>query len=394
MSMLGRLRTLFAGPVEKRSALGGWEGAFLPMATASGMPVNPTMAENLSASLACISVIATGMASLPAYVYRRAGGVRTEAPTHPVTRLIRAPNPHQTWPDMVEWMMGQVLLRGNALLAIDSDGAGRPVALWPIPWQNVQPMLLASGRLAYDVVAYTNPWGGAGQPRRLLSGEVFHLKDRSDDGLIGRSRISRAPETIGNALALQNWTGSMWLNGATPAGVLSFANSLNPEQYNRIRESFTEKFTGTWNARRPLILEQGAQWQSVSVSPEDAEVLASRRFTVEELARLFQVPPPLIQDYSRNTFTNAATAGLWFAQFTLAPWATKIEAEFRRALFSSGTYELEIDLSGLMRGDYTARWAAYAVAIDKGILTPDEIREAEGYNPRGTVPAPGEAEAA
>jgi HK97 family phage portal protein len=144
-----------------------------------------------------------------------------------------------------------------------------------------------------------------------------------------------------------------------------------------------ETLAGPQNARKIMILEHGATWQSLAVSPEDAEVLASRRFSVEELCRLFGTPPPIVQSYGHNTFMNAAQASLWFAQLTLTPWVRKIEAEFTRSVFgSSSGYELEIDLSGLMRGDYAARWAAYAVAVQNSILDVNEIREAEGYNPR------------
>jgi HK97 family phage portal protein len=128
-------------------------------------------------------------------------------------------------------------------------------------------------------------------------------------------------------------------------------------------------------------LEQGLKFSALSVSPEDAEVLESRRFTVEEMARIFGVPPPVIQDYTHGTFTNTAQAATWFAQLTLTPWVRKIEAEFSRALFTDPAMHLEIDLSALMRGDYAARWTAAQIAVANGILTPNEIREQEGFNP-------------
>jgi HK97 family phage portal protein len=279
--------------------------------------------------------------------------------------------------------MASTLLHGNGIAAIEFDGAGRPTGLLPVPWQNVSVMMLPSGRLAYDVVAYVSPWGGTGQPRRYLEGEVLHLKDRSDDGILGRSRISRAPEVLGTASALQEWSGSMWRNQGTPSGALKVPGPLNQGQFDRLKAITRANLAGQHNARQIMILDNGAEWQSLSVSPEDAEVLASRRFSVEELCRVFQVPPPIVQDYTHNTFTNSQQAALWFAQFSLTPWVRKIEAEFTRSVFgSSSGYELEIDLSGLMRGDYAARWAAYAVAVQNNILDVNEIREAEGYNPR------------
>jgi HK97 family phage portal protein len=311
-----------------------------------------------------------------------------EVAEHPVARLIRRPNATQTWPDWIEWTLAQTLLHGNALSMLEYDGAGRPVALVPVPWGHVQPMMLPNGSLAFDFVQMNSIWGGTGLPRRLLSSDVFHLRDRSDDGLLGRSRLSRASEVLGNALALQEWTGAMWRNQATPAGAVKFPGPLNDGMMQRLRAQFSQGYTGTHNARRVLLLEGAAEWQSISVSPEDAEVLASRRFSVEELCRLYQVPPPLVQDYTHNTFTNAAQASLWFAQFSLGPWVRKIEAEFSRSVFTDPALHLEIDLSGLMRGDYEARWKAHEIAVRNQILDANEVREVEGWNPRAATPEP------
>jgi HK97 family phage portal protein len=354
-----------------------------------GGSVNTVLAENLSTVTASVNAITSVMGSLPAYVYRKDGASRVEAPSHPVARLIRQPNTRQTWPDFMEFLLGSTLLQGNGLAAIETDGAGRATALLPIPWNAVQVVVLPSGRLAFDVVAYRTPWGGNGQPRRYLDTEVLHLKDRSDDGWLGRSRISRAPGVLNNALSLQDWCNSMWQNQATPSGAVELEGSLNEEQFKRLRAQFDSSFTGTGNARKVLILDNKASWKALSVSPEDAEVLASRRFSGEEIARLFGVPPPIVGDLSHGTFTNSETAGRWFAQFTLAPWARKIEAEFQRSVFADPAFSLEIDLSGLMRGDFAARWQANVAAVQAGILDVDEVREAEGYNPRGKTQAPG-----
>jgi HK97 family phage portal protein len=379
------------GKTETRTATtDSYAAAFGIRPTASGQYVNATLAENLATVTACIGAISSVMSSLPALVYRTAPGGRVEVPNHPVARLLRQPNANQSWPDWMEWTMAQVLAHGNAISAVEYDGAGQPTAVVPIPWGNVQVSVLPSGRLAYDVVQYTAPWGGTGRPRRLLAGEVFHLRDRSDDGLIGRSRISRAPDVIGNAMALQDFSGNAWRNQATPSGAIELPVSLGPEAAKGLLARLRETQAGTRNARSIMLLDGGATWKSLSVSPEDAEVLASRKFSVEELCRVLGVPPPIVQAYEFNTFTNAQQAALWFAQFTLAPWARKIEAEFSRSVFGASDHSLELDLSGLMRGDYEARWKANVAAVQAGILDADEVREVEGWNPRGR-PAAGEA---
>jgi HK97 family phage portal protein len=339
------------------------------------------MAENLATVTACVTAISSTLASLPALVYRRSDTGRTEAPTHPVARLIRRPNSRQTWPDWLEMMASQVLLWGNAISVIEFDGAGRVTGLLPIPWCNVMMSLLPSGRIAYDISNYIAPWGGTGEPRRYMDDEVFHLRDRSDDGYVGRSRLSRAPEMLSQASALQDYSSGVWRNFASPSGAIKHPGKLSNDAKTNIADSFERRHAGPHNAKRSIILDEGMDWVPLSVSPEDAEVLASRRFTVEELCRLFNVPPPIIQDYSHGTFTNAAQAGLWFAQLTLLPWVKKVEAEFARSVFGEGSeFHLELDLSGLTRGDFAARWTANVAAVQAGILTKNEIREAEGYD--------------
>jgi HK97 family phage portal protein len=162
---------------------------------------------------------------------------------------------------------------------------------------------------------------------------------------------------------------------------------IGPETKMGLRQQFESRHGGAGNAGRTLVLDGGLDWKAAQISPEDAELLETRKFGVEEICRLFQVPPPIVQDYSKNTFTNSETAGRWFATFCLAPWARKIEAEFARSLFpTNSSYELELDLSGFLRGDPETRWNAHKIALETGVLDPDEVREVEGWNPRRETP--------
>lgn len=334
------------------------------------------LAENLAAVLAAVNVVSSGLASLPARVYQQQDAGRVEAPNHPVSRLIAAPNDQQTWPDLIEWIMGSVLLRGNALCVIGWDGRGAPQTLTPVPWSRVSVTLLPSLRLQY---AISPPNGG---PQQILSqDQVFHLKDRSDDGYVGRSRLDRAREALDGAKAAQDFASAVWRNAATPSGVLEVPAGVSAEGFQRMRSAFNARYAGQENAGSVIFADPGAKFTATQISPEDAQLLDTRRFTVAEIARIFQVPPPLLQDYSNSTFTNAAQASIWFAQVTLTPWARKIEAEFARSVFTDGSSHLEVDLTGLLRGDYATRWTANVAAVGAGILTKDEIREQEGYGP-------------
>jgi len=385
MSLITRIATRLG--FERRSSRFGE----LPGMAVTGHAVNTRTAENLSAVLACVSAVATAIASLPAYVYRHAGSGRNIDHAHPLNRLMtRGPNQWQTWPDFIEWLVASTLMRGNGLAEIVTNARGEVVELRPIPWDWVSVYMLPSGRLAYDVTEQMGIWGATGRLRRLLQGEVLHLRDRSDDGLLGRSRLSRASEVVGAGMALQEATGALWRNGIFPSGALSLEGKLTPEQRNLLRQSLESAHGGAGKQGKVLLLEGGMKWQQITISPEDAEILDSRRFSIEEIARLFQVPPPIIQDYTHNTFTNSEAAGRWFAQFTIGPWVRKLEAEFARSVIGEGSPDMsvEFDLSGFMRGDYTARWQAHEIAVRNDILTRNEVREIEGWNPREELETP------
>ncbi len=377
----------YLDPVEERAREVSWD-ALRGGVDVGGSNINPRAAENLSTVMACVGAISSAMASLPAFVYRKLERGREIDEAHPIAKLIATgPNPHQTWADFIEWTMASAILRGNSVAEISTDGRGGVTGLRPIPWEHVSVVLLASGRLAYDVTEHSLG-GGTGKSRRLLQGEVMHLRDRSDDGLIGRSRLQRAASVVQAGLSIQEFANALYRNGINPSGAIEIDGRLNELAKKNLADSFRETFGGPTHAAKALVLDGGLKWKQLSISPEDAEFLASRRFTVEELARLFGVPPPMAGDLSHGTFSNVETLLRFFATNTLAPWVRKLEAEFTRSVFSASsrsTHKLELDLSGLLRGDPAQRWQAWKVAIEAGVLDTDEIREEEGWNPRGAA---------
>jgi len=353
--------------------------------------VNPQTAENLSLVASAVGVIASAMSSLPTYVYRRTDSGREIDEAHPLTQLIEeGPNRHQSWADWVEWTMAQILLRGNGLSEIVRDGAGRVTAIEPLPWDGVSVLRLGSGRLAYDAVRISDLWGSIASPQRFLEGEVVHVRDRSDDGLIGRSRLSRSPAVFASALTVQETASDALANLSSPSGGLTAPGVIDDETAARLKDSWESKFGGR-NLGRFVVMGDGLKFERFMLNPEDAELLDSRRFSAEEIARLFNLPPPLVGIWDNSTFTNSETAGRWFGMFCLAPWCRKIEAEIKRSVFTEDertTHSIELDMSALLRGDYAARWAAYKIAVDADILTRNEVREIEGFNPRRDGNAP------
>ena len=339
--------------------------------------VTPAKAEALTAVCACVDAVCW-LASLPVYVQRRTETGVIDLPNHPVARLLRRPNETQTQVDYLAWKLRQVLLYANALSIIDRDDAARPVALLPVPWDRVTVLSLPSGKIAYEIYDLD------GQRRRYLAEEVLHIRDTSDDGIVGVPRLSRASQAVRNALELQGWATSMWTNAATPSGAIQIEGRLAPNQFDEIRSRLEHRHTGARNARSVLVLDGGAKWQPLSASPEDAEVLQSRKHATEDIARLFGVPSPIINQHDRSTFSNSETLIRFFAQSTLSWWARKLESSMERALLGSGSADVSIliDLSGLMRGAYEERWRVGIEAVKAGILDIDELREQEGLNKR------------
>lgn len=346
-------------------------------------PANPYLAENLAVTLASVNILATTLSALPVNVYQRRGGQRVEQPDHWLHRIVRGgANDHQVWGALIESAIASVELFGNALVEILRSEDGTIIGLRFIPWAWVTVQMLSTGRMAFDVYEPQMPAMGA-RRRRLLAADCIHLKDRSDDGLIGRSRLSRARAALTAAAAQQTFATAFLERGAQPSGVISYDGPLTEEQRCDLRESFTRKHVGPAMAGTALILDDGLKWQAMQVSPEDAELLASRRFSVEEIARVFGVPPPLVGDLSHGTFTNSREAARWFGQFSLTPRVRRLEAELNRALFGPvSRYEIEFDMSDLLRSDPETRWASHKIAIEAGVLDPDEVRQLEGWNAR------------
>lgn len=342
-------------------------------------------AEGHATAVACVNAISGTIASLPAAVYNIEDGRRSEATDHPLNRLITTgANAHQTWADFIEIVLSDVLINGNALAEIVTSVEGTVTELKPIPWRSVSVSQTASGRLAYDFVEPALN-GSTGLSRRLLEDDVLHLKDRSDNGLVGVPRLRRAAMAGENATRLDMHTGLMYENGGRPGGFLTAEGKLSEQSAMRLKQSWNSLFSGAGRGRT-AVLEHGLKYEAFDTfSPEDQEILNARRFTVEEIARVFGVPPVMVGDLSNSSFTNSETMLRFFAQSTLTQWCRKIETEFSRSVFSDserGSFELDVDLSGLLRGDPETRWNAHQIAIDSGVLDPEEVREIEGFDRR------------
>jgi HK97 family phage portal protein len=387
MNLLARI----FGRAEKRNAPSSWDlmrGAGFE--TQAGVSVSPYIAENLSAVFACVQAISETVASLPLLIYRKErDGVRVASPSHPVALLFsRAPNSLQTPPELIEMATAHCLLRGNSYMEIVRDNRGAPTELIPLHPDHVAVLRIpGTRRIVYD---YSDP--NIGGTRRLLPDEVLHLRDRSDDGVVGKSRLERARESLGTAIATESFAANTYRNGAALSGVLSHPGVLGDDAGRRLRESFVQGYTGTSKAGHVLIAEEGLKWESISVPPRDAEMLESRKFSTEQIARLFRVPPPIIGTLADTNYSSVTELGRWFLTQTITPWLTRWERLIERSLFSDEgrrSYEVEFDTDLFVRGDYLQRLQGYRIGREVGLYSANDLRRFERLNLRTDADADG-----
>jgi HK97 family phage portal protein len=387
MNLISRLFGNRAAATEKRSATVKSSDPYLAeffgeRDTASGVPVSAHLAENLSVVFAAVQAISETVATLPVRVYRKLGpGTREEDLAHPVARIFSGdPNERQSATEFLEMVTAHCLLRGNGFAEIIRDVRGAPVGLEPFHPDHVSVVRISrTGRYAYDV---SLPAGGT---RRLLPEEMLHLKDRTDDGVVGKSRLARARETFGSALATERYAASTFRNGASMSGVLMHPEALDEASTTRLRKSFEETYSGADKAGKVAVLEEGLKWQQVSVSPDDAQMLESRRFSVEALARIYRVPGPIIGDFQGGNYSSISEVGRWFYSHTIMPWLNKWERLIEHAMLSTAarqSYEIEFDCDLLLRGDMLTRFQAYRIAREIGVYNANELRGFEKANRR------------
>jgi HK97 family phage portal protein len=372
--LLKERRTITLDELDKMmdSAIGGGESS-------SGMLVTPTESLSTVAVFACVRVLAETIAMLPLITYRRlAGGGKARATDHRLYRLLHdAANPEMTSYEFRVCMVGQCCTWGNAYAQIEISDNG-PKALWPLRSDRMTVKRTPGG------VLYLYKLPGETEPRKLPASQILHFRGLSSDGILGYSPIALAREAVGLSMATERYAARFFGNDSRPGGVLQHPAKLTPEAAKRLKDSWEAAHRGVPNSSRVAVLEEGVTWQSVGIPPADAQFLESRRFQVEEIARLFRVPPHMLADLERATFSNVEELGLEFVMFTLMPWLVSFEQRIHESLFrpdERDTYFAEHLVSGLLRGDMQSRYAAYQIGRMNGWLSADDIRELENMNP-------------
>ena len=343
------------------------------------MRVSADSAMRLAAVYACVRILSETMASLPLVLYRqRKDGGKDRVTDHWLYQVLaKRPNRYQNPFEWREMLQGHLALRGNAFCQIITDGRGEITQLVPIHPDRVRMELLDSGEYRYRVR------NQGGQEMLLPRGQIWHLRGLSSDGLFGLSPIDLARESLGMALAAQDYGARFFNNDAKPTGGwIEFPGTFKDQEAKRVfRESYQAAQSGD-NRGKVLVLENGMKFHEVGVTNKDAQFLELRKFQITDIARLFRVPPHMIADLDRATFSNIEQQSLEFVMHTMTPWAERWEAAIEADLMLDGDeLEVEFDFANLMRGDAASRSAYYQSGIQNGWLTRNEARVAENLNP-------------
>ena len=354
--------------------------------TTSGKPVNERNAMQTTAVYSCVRILAEAVASLPLHVYAyKVGGGKEMVTDHPLYTLLHdEPNPEMTSFVFRETLMSHLLIWGNAYAQIIRDGAGRVIGLYPLLPNRMDVERDEKGRLYYVYSRDTdeNPNFRGNGDFILKKDEVLHIPGLGFDGLVGYSPIAMAKNAVGMTLACEEYGASFFANGANPGGVLEHPGVLKDP--GKVRESWNSVYQGTANAHKVAVLEEGMKYHQIGIPPEEAQFLETRKFQLNEIARLYRIPPHMIGDLDKSSFNNIEQQSLEFVKYTLDPWVIRWEQALQKALLlpgEKGKYFVKFNLDGLLRGDYKSRMEGYATGRQNGWFSTNDIREMENMNP-------------
>jgi HK97 family phage portal protein len=344
--------------------------------TAAGKDVNERTALSVTTVYACVRCLAEAIGGLPLHVYKyNDDGSKQRIPEHFLYKLLHdAPNSEMTSFVWRETLMSHLLIYGNAFSQILRDGRGQVVGLYPLLPSRMDVDRDENGSIVYT---YHSDKGSV----RLTKWSVLHIPALGFDGLVGYSPIAMAKNTIGTALAVEEYGSKFFANGATPGGVLEFPGPV--KDVNRVKETWNAGYQGTENAHRTAVLEEGAHFVPMSIPPEQAQFLETRKFTTNEICRLFKVPPHLVGDLEHATFSNIEHQSIDFVTHSVRPWVARWEQSLQQALIlpsEQGKIFIKFNVDGLLRGDYASRMQGYATARQNGWLSANDIRELEDMN--------------
>lgn len=382
---MGIFSSIFKARDKPKNQTAGSSYRFYMGGSSSGKPVNERSAMQMTAVYSCVRILSEAIASLPLHLYRyKQDGGKEKAIDHRLYHLLHdEPNPEMSSFVFRETLMTHLLLWGNAYAQVIRNGKGEIVALYPLMPDRMNVDRDDTGQLYYEYrtstdEAKTNPQNAT---VRLKPSDVLHIPGLGFDGLVGYSPIAMAKNAIGMAIACEEYGAKFFANGAAPSGVLEHPGTLKDPQ--KLRESWQSTFGGSSNSNKVAVLEEGLKYNPISIAPEQAQFLETRKFQVDEIARIFRIPPHMIGDLEKSSFSNIEQQSLEFVKYTLDPWVTRWEQSIARRLFTEDektTYFVKFNVEGLLRGDYQSRMNGYSIARQNGWMSANDIRELENLD--------------
>ncbi|HDC4490002.1 TPA: phage portal protein [Enterobacter asburiae] len=375
-------------PGRVKSALLNWLGVPISLTTgtfweewfgtsSSGKVVTADKAIQLSAVWACVRLLSESISTLPLKIYvRQPDGSRKAATDHPAYSILcRRPNSEMTPSRFMLMVVASICLRGNAFIE-KKFIANRLVSLVPLLPQNMVVKRLTTGALEYK---YTEN----GSERVIAVKNIMHIRGFGLDGVCGMMPMKTGRDVIGSAMAVEESAAKIFEQGLQSSGFLTAEQALNDEQRERLRE-YMAKFTGSKNAGKIMVLEGGLKYQGVTMNPEDAQMLESRAFSIEEICRWFRVPPFMVGHTTKQSSWASSLEGmnLQFLTHTLRPLLVNIEQEIGRCLLDSDDEVFaEFSVEGLLRADSAGRAAYYTSALQNGWMSRNDVRRLENMPP-------------
>lgn len=388
MSIFTRMFSARDKPEDPRRAkdtLGGSRFSFFFGSSTSGKPVNERTAMQMTAVYSCVRILSEAVAGLPLHVYRYGeNGSKEKALDHPLYLLLHdEPNPEMTSFNFRETLMGHLLLYGNAYAQIIRNGKGEVIGLYPLMPSKMTVDRDSRGQLYYLYSRGTDdsPTGEENGQIYLPPEQVLHIPGLGYDGIVGYSP-PRHGEKCGGACHCHGGIRGEVFHQRCRARRCA-GTSRRTQNPDKVRESWNKLFRGSANSHQIAVLEEGLKYQPIGISPEQAQFLETRKFQINEIARIFRVPPHMVGDLEKSSFSNIEQQSLEFVKYTLEPWLMRWEQSMSRRLFTDSEkkeYFIRFNVEGLLRGDYQSRMNGYAVARQNGWMSANDIRELENLD--------------
>lgn len=381
---MGLFDGLFRSRDKPQDRTAGSSYTFFMGGSTAGKNVSERSAMQMTAVYACVRILSEAVACLPVHLYKYndAGG-KEKASEHPLYHLLHdEPNPEMTSFIFRETLMTHLLLWGNAYAQVIRNGKGEVIALYPLMPNKMSVDRDEQGQLYYTYQRSTDEAATMeGSTVVLRPSDVLHIPGLGFDGLVGYSPIAMAKNAIGLAIATEEYGAKLFANGAAPSGVLEHPGTIKDPA--RVREAWMSQFGGSANSGKVAVLEEGMKYTPISISPEQAQFLETRKFQINEIARIFRVPPHMVGDLEKSSFSNIEQQSLEFVKYTLDPWVIRWEQSLARALLSEDEkkeYFFKFNVEGLLRGDYASRMTGYSTARQNGWMSANDIRELENLD--------------